>query len=124
MATPQVDAAQVEEFIKPAEETTVGSPTIEGSTKSPALENIKSPYDDDDDDDDDDDNEEVILPDELAKEKDLDDENHHNALSPQIIEDKYDEDDDDDAQDQEPAALKSTGRGSDYSEEEGEDDDI
>ncbi|XP_076918093.1 uncharacterized protein LOC143578382 [Bidens hawaiensis] len=108
MASTQVDDAQVEEFLTPSEETTLGSPTIEGSEKAPVLENIKSPYNEDDEED------EVILPDELTKQEDLDDEDDQKALSPQIIEEKDDE---------EPA-LKSTGRASDYSEEEGEDDDV
>ncbi|XP_076938537.1 uncharacterized protein LOC143606761 [Bidens hawaiensis] len=113
MASAQVDDAQVEEFLKPCEETTLGSPTIEGSEKAPAPENIKSPYDEDDEED------EVILPDELTKQEDLDDEDDQKALSPQTIEDKDDEDEDDD---DEPALKSAAGRASDYSEEEGDDD--
>ncbi|KAK1421849.1 hypothetical protein QVD17_24521 [Tagetes erecta] len=116
MASAQVNAPQVEELIKPSEETTLGSASIEESTKAPAPENIKSPYEEDDDDDDEE--EEVILPDEIAKEGDLDDEK---ALSPQIIEDKDDEDEDDESQEDEHAA-KYAVKASDFSEEEGDDD--
>nr|GEW77935.1 hypothetical protein [Tanacetum cinerariifolium]GEW77945.1 hypothetical protein [Tanacetum cinerariifolium] len=112
MASAQVDVAHVEEFTKPSAETTLGSQTIEESTKAPAPQNAESPYDEDDED--------VILPDELDKEEDLDHEEDQNDLAPQIIEDEVEdeEDEDDKEQDEEPASKSGT----DYLDDEDDDE--
>ncbi|GJY08794.1 hypothetical protein Tco_0375848 [Tanacetum coccineum] len=110
MASAQVDVAHVEEFTKPSAETTLGSQTIEESTKAPAPQNAESPYEEDDED--------VILPDELDKEEDLDHEEDQNDLAPQIIEDEDDEDEDDKEQDEEPASKSGT----DYLDDEDDDE--
>ncbi|GKB35444.1 hypothetical protein Tco_0880386 [Tanacetum coccineum] len=106
----EVDVAHVEEFTKPSAETTLGSQTIEESTKAPAPQNAESPYEEDDED--------VILPDELDKEEDLDHEEDQNDLAPQIIEDEDDEDEDDKEQDEEPASKSGT----DYLDDEDDDE--